>query len=186
MKPTYQSGDSNPMCNTLLLLVLSSGLLAGCTVPLLQDMNTGLQSVNASLKSVNASLRGSTGMPSTTVAGSAADACDPVAFKAGFQDQYVTHWNHTVGNQEAVYRLISQQHPENAAAHHNYELYRGKRLSGKGIGHQVEYALQFDTQGHIYNDCQARSYTQGERAGIQAAGQDLQALRDQEIEISSL
>jgi hypothetical protein len=175
MKPRY-----------LGLTVLSGWLLAGCTVPLLQDMNANLKSVNASLKNVNADLRGSTGMPSTTVADVDADVCDPVAFKAGFQDQYVINWNQTVGNQESIYRLISQQHPENAAAHHNYELYRGKRLSGKGIGQQMEYRVQFDNQGRILNYCQSNSYMKGESAGIRAAGQDLKALRDQELEISSL
>ena len=185
MKLSYQPGDIGYMRNTIILMVLGGGLLAGCTVPLLPDLNANLKSVNANLKNVNAGLRGGAGLPST-VAGVEADVCDPVAFKAGFEDQYVTNWNQTVGNRESTYRFISQQRPENAAARHNYELYRGKRLSGKGIGHQVEYGLQFDTQGHIYNDCQARSYTQGGTAGLHAVAQDLQALRDQELKMSSL
>jgi hypothetical protein len=166
-------------------MVLGGGLLVGCTIPLLPDLNAGLQSVNASLRGVNDSLRGTSGTPAT-VAASASDACDPTAFKAGFEDQYVTHWNMEIGSRETHYRFISQQRPENAAARHNYELYRGKPLSGKGIGYQMEYRVQFDNQGRILNYCQSNSYMKGESAGIRAAGQAIQALTDQELEISSL
>jgi len=171
------------MRNTMLLLVLGGGLLAGCTAPLLPELNANLKRVNASLRSTNDSLRGtSSRLP--TVSAAPPDVCDPAAFKAGFEDQYVVTWNQIVGHQESLYRLLSQQHPENPAARQNYELYRGRRLSGKGIGHHVEYGLQFDTQGHLYNDCQARSYTQGGTAGLHAVAQDLKALRDQELKVS--
>jgi len=170
---------------TMILIVLSGGLLAGCT-PFLEDLNANLKSVNANLKNVNTGLRGGAGSPSTTLADSDADVCDPVAFKAGFEDQYVANWNHTVIDREGFYRYLSQQRPNAAAARHNYDLYRGKRLSSKGIGRQMEYGVEFNNKGRILNYCQSNSYMKGERAGIQAAGRDLKVLADQEIEMARL
>jgi len=169
------------MRNPIILLVLSGSLLAGCT-PFLEDLNANLKSVNANLKNVNAGLRGNTGMPSTTVAGIDAGACDPAAFQAGFKDQYVVDWNSEVGRKEALFRLQRQQHPEDTAARQNYALYRGKLLSGEGVGDKATaYGLKFDNNGHIQNDCQARSYQQGKTAGGTAAVTNFKALAAQEI-----
>ena len=176
MKSTYQ------LRTTLGLTVLSTCLLGGCTMPLLQDMNTSLKSVNANLRGVNDSLRGASGTPPATVAAATSNACDQVAFQAGFKAQYARHWNWAIHDKETLYKVKSQQHPEDAAARQNYALYRGKRVTEKEMGYEAEdYGLKFDQQGHIQNDCQARSYTQGEIAGMRAAGQDLKALVAQEI-----
>ena len=128
---------------TLGLTVLSACLLAGCTAPLLQDMNASLKSVNANLRGVNDSLRGASGTPPATVAAATSNACDQAAFEAGFKDQYVVNWNREIGSREALYRLQSKQHPEDAAAHHNYVLYQGKLLNGKEVGNQ-DYVLKID------------------------------------------
>jgi hypothetical protein len=106
--------------------------------------------------------------------------CDSAAFDAGFQDQYVVNWNREIGNKEALYRLQSQQHPEDTIARQNYALYRGKLLNGKGVGAQ-DYVLKIDHQWHIQNACQAHSYQQGEIAGLRAVTRDLKALAAQEV-----
>ena len=174
MKPTYQRRT------TLGLTVLSACLLGGCTMPLLQDMNASLKSVNANLRGVNDSLRGASDTPPATVAAATSNVCDQVAFEAGFRDQYVVDWNREIGSREALYRLQSKQHPEDTTARQNYALYRGKLLNGKEVGNQ-DYVLKFDNNGHILNDCQARSYTQGERAGMRTVDRDLKALAAQEV-----
>lgn len=167
------------MCNPMILLVLSGGLLAGCTVPLLPDLNANLKSVNASLRSVNDGWRGTSSTP-PTVSAAPPDVCDPAAFQAGFKDQYVVNWNREIGSREALYRLQSQQHPDNAAARQNYALYRGKSLNGKAVG-EPDYVLKIDPNWHIQNACQSHSYQQGEIAGMRAVDRDLRALAAQEI-----
>lgn len=127
MKPTYQRRI------TLGLTVLSACLLAGCTAPLLQDMNASLKSVNANLRDVNDSLRGASGTPLATASATASNVCDPAAFQAGFKAQYARHWNWAIHDKETLYQVKSQQHPEDAAARQNYALYRGKRENGKAM-----------------------------------------------------
>lgn len=166
------------MRTPMMLLVLSGGLLAGCTVPLVPELNTNLSSVNASLRHMNDNLRGASSAP-PTVAAAPADVCDRAAFQAGFNDQYVTRWNREIGSRKALYRLQSQQHPEDAAARQNYALYQGKSLRGKAVGGQ-DYVLKIDPNWHIQNACQSHSYQQGEIAGMRAVDQDLRALAAQE------
>ena len=182
MKPTYPLGDYYAMRTTGCLIVLSAYLLAGCTVPLLPDLNANLKSVNASLRSVNDGLRGASSTPPATVSAATPDVCDQAAFEVGFKDQYVVDWNSEIGRKEALYRLQSKQHPEDAAVRQNYALYRGKLLSGKGVGDKaIEYGLKFDNNGHIQNDCQARSYQEGKIAGGAAAVNNFKALAAQEV-----
>lgn len=165
----------------ILLMILSNGLLAACTAPVLPDLNANLRSVNASLKSVNETLRGTSSLP-PTAATAPADVCDPAAFQAGFKDQYVADWNSEVGRKQALFRLQSQQHPDDTVARHNDTLYRGQLLNGKGVGdNAIGYGLKFDNNGHIQNDCQARSYQQGKTAGGTAAITSFKALANQEI-----
>jgi hypothetical protein len=177
MKSLYQPGEMSSMRYTMILIVLSGGLLGGCA-PVLQD----LQGINANLKSLNANLRtGTLGAPHT-VSADVSNVCDQVAFEAGFKDQYVMDWNKEIGSKEALYRLALKQHPADAAAQQNYSLYQGKRLSAKGVGDKaIEYGLKFDNNGHILNDCQARSYQEGKIAGGAAAINSFKALANQEI-----
>jgi hypothetical protein len=171
---------------TLGLTVLSACLLAGCTAPLLQDMNASLKSVNANLRGVNDSLRGASGTPPATVAASTSHVCDPAAFEAGFKAEYVLNWNWGIHDKETLYQVKSQQYPQDAATRHNYALYQGKQMIGKKINKEVgygakDYGLKIDNHWHIQNDCQARSYQEGKMAGGTAAMHDLQALEAQEV-----
>ena len=142
---------------TLGLTVLSACLLAGCTAPLLQDMNASLKSVKANLRGVNDSLRGASGTPSATASVVAPDVCDQAAFEAGFKTQYVRHWNWAIHDKEILYQVKSRQHPEDAAARANYALYRGKQLSGQetgyGAGHSRNLSLIEERPSRKYSTC---------------------------------
>ena len=136
---------------------------------------------NDNLRKVNDNLRNTPGS-SQTVTAEAEEVCDQTAFQAGFSDEYVTTWNREIGNREMTYRFLSQSHPNDEVARHNYELYRGKTLSTKGVGNAMKYDLDMDSHGHLRNACQSSSYTQGGSAGIRAVARDLKTLSEQEIE----
>jgi hypothetical protein len=88
MKSPYQPEETSSMRYLMILIVLSGGLLAGCT-PFLEDLNANLKSVNDNLKKVNYSLRNTPGGSQTVTAETEDEVCDPQAFQAGFTDQYV-------------------------------------------------------------------------------------------------
>jgi hypothetical protein len=151
-----------------LMTLLSACLLAGCA-PLLED----LQNINANLKAVNSSLGTST--PSVhTVTATAENVCNRAAFEEAFKRDYTRHWNSVIRDKESYYRLMLKQSPQDAAARHNYALYRGKRVEGLGYG-SPDYGVNSD------NPCVVQSTLQGMSAGMQAAGLDLKALEEQEI-----
>ena len=76
---------------TMILIVLSGSLLAGCT-PFLEDLNANLKSVNNNLQGVNYRLRNTPGGGQTVMAKSNEKVCDQEAFQAGFRDQYILNW----------------------------------------------------------------------------------------------
>lgn len=155
-----------------LVLTLSFAilLLFGCALPLLPGMQPGLNGSQNRFLSA-----------SRLPAADAAAVCDRAAFEAGYKTQYARHWNWAVHDKEVLWRLKSRQNPGNRAAQWNYALYRGKELKGQESAAASNYGLQMGADGRIRNDCEARSFTQGETAGMRAAGQDLQKLAGEEL-----
>ena len=157
------------------LALVAIGLLLGCTAPLLPSLPSGLNG------SQNRSLSASR-LPAGGAAADALAVCDRSAFEAGYKTQYARHWNWAVHDKEVLYRMKSRQNPGDTAARRNYALYRGKELGGQAASAGItEYGLRFDGKGRILNDCEARSFTLGETAGMRAAGRDLEALARQEM-----
>ncbi|HYQ92334.1 MAG TPA: hypothetical protein VES89_09760 [Candidatus Competibacteraceae bacterium] len=153
---------------TLFITLLSTGLLSGCA-GLLQD----LQDINTSLKIANSDLRTST--PSVhAVTATAEDACNMAAFETGFRQEYTHDWNSAVSDKVFYFRSILVRNPQDAAAQHNYALYRGKRVEGQGLK-APDYGVSSD------DPCAKQSYLKGQSAGIKSAGQDLKVLEEQEI-----
>lgn len=160
--------------------IVSSVLLAGCAA--LPDLNASLAQINDNLRKANYSLRNASGGSKTVTAEAEDEVCDKQAFQSGFSDEYVRNWNLEVGNREATYRLLFKSHPDDAAARHNYELYKGQTFSTKGIGNGMTYGINMDGKGNIKNPCQSGSYIQGRTAGTRAVTNDLKVLSEQEIE----
>ena len=159
---------------TVLTLFIAALLMVGCTVPLLPGMPSGLNG------SQNRSLSASR-LPPGEASVATPEVCDRAAFEAGYRTQYARHWNWGIRDRETLWRLKSRQHPGNRTAQWNYALYRGKELSGQTDAGASEYGLKLDGKGRILNDCAARSFTEGETAGMRAAGRDLQALAGEEL-----
>lgn len=166
----------------VIIFILSSILLTGCAVPLLPDLSANLARVNDQLKRVNYNARNPPGGSQTVAVETDGKVCDQAAFQAGITDQYVLGWNMGVGDREATYRFLAKNHPNNTAARHNYELYKGKTLSIKGTGNAMEYGTKMGDRGQILNPCQSSSYLQGESEGRRAVAKDLKTLAEQEIE----
>lgn len=170
----------NPYISLRRMLVLTLFptilLMAGCTAPLFPSLPSGLSGSQTSSRSASRA-------PLTQIPAAAPTACDRAAYEAGYKMQYARHWNYwRIRNKETLYRLKSQQHPGDRAAQWNYALYRGKELGGQaGDAGVTAYGLELDGKGRIRNDCEARSFTQGETAGMRAAGRDLKALAGEEL-----
>jgi hypothetical protein len=108
------------------------------------------------------------------------DVCDLRAFEAGYASAYMRSWNNSLGFRDQIFEAKLKRNPQDPAARHNYELYKGKRFDTAG-GSTMRYAPRMDRDWHLSNACEANSYRMGENAGIEAANEDYRALRAKEI-----